>query len=162
MKAAVKAVDLTDRPVTWASHTTNDPAFDLADIVGFNEYFGYFYGRNEDLGPAIDAVHARYPDKPLMITENGSWSFFGHHGPETEVGTEEWQAANFRSHWAQVVERADYVAGYFFWVLKDYKQRAGYNQEYNGISEMGALAFDATTRRLVCDEIRAAPLPDLS
>ncbi len=156
MKAAIKAVDLTGRPVTWASHTTNDPAFDLADVVGFNEYFGYFYGKNEDLGPAIDAVHAKYPDKPIMITENGSWSFFGHHGPETEVGTEEWQAANFRAHWAQVVERRAYVAGYFFWVLKDYKERAGYNQEYNGISEMGTVAFDSSTRRLVYNEIRAA------
>ncbi|MGH3491053.1 MAG: glycoside hydrolase family 2 protein [Actinopolymorphaceae bacterium] len=158
MKAAIKAVDLTGRPVTWASHTTNDPAFDLADIVGFNEYFGYFYGKNEDLGPAIDAVHGKYPDKPIMITENGSWSFFGHHGPETEVGTEEWQAMNFRSHWAQVLERRDYVAGYFFWVLKDYKTRAGYNQEYNGISEMGALAFDGTTKRLVYNNIKDAEL----
>jgi len=158
MKAAIKAVDLTDRPVTWASHTSWDPAFDLADIVGFNEYFGYFYGKNEDLGPTLDAVHQTYPDKPIMITENGSWSFFGHHGPEDEVGTEEWQAANFRAHWVQVAERTDYVAGYFFWVLKDYKTRAGYNQQYNGISEMGTLAFDSRTKRLVYDAIRDATL----
>ena len=72
MKNAVKAVDLQDRPVTWASNTTNDPAFDIADVVGFNEYFGYFYGKNADLGPAIDGVHAKYPTKPILITENGS------------------------------------------------------------------------------------------
>ncbi|MEW2048742.1 glycoside hydrolase family 2 TIM barrel-domain containing protein [Streptomyces sp. NPDC005476] len=32
LKAAVKSVDLTARPVTWASNTSNDPAFDLADV----------------------------------------------------------------------------------------------------------------------------------
>jgi beta-glucuronidase len=156
MKDAIKSVDLAGRPVTWASKSTFDPAFDLADVIGFNEYFGYFYGRNEDLGPAIDDVHRRYPDKPIIITENGSWSFLGHHGPDTEAGTEEWQAANFRSHWSQVVERKDYVAGYLFWVLKDYKERLAYNEEYNGISVMGTLGFDSVTPRLVHADIRAA------
>jgi beta-glucuronidase len=160
MKDAIKALDLQDRPVTWASHTSWDPAFDLADIVGFNEYFGYFYGKNEDLGPTIDAVHGNHPTKPILITENGSWSFLGNHGSETEAGTEEWHAANFRSHWEQVTARPDYVAGYLFWVLKDYKQRAGYNEEYNGISTMGLLGFDSTTRRRVYADFAAAELPE--
>jgi len=158
MKQAVKAVDLADRPVTWASATTNDPAFDLADVVGFNEYFGYFYGKNEDLGPALDAVHASYPNKPIIITENGSWSIPGTHGPVDEAGTEEWQAANFASHWRQTTAR-DYMAGYLFWVLKDYKQRMGYNMEYNGISVMGMLGFDSTTKKLVYDAFRDAAMP---
>jgi beta-glucuronidase len=159
MKQAVKAVDLTDRPVTWASSTTNDPAFDLADVIGFNEYFGYFYGKNEDLGPAIDSVHARHPDKPIIITENGSWSIPGTHGPVDQAGTEEWQAANLESHWAQSTARSDYMAGYIFWVLKDYKQRLGYNEEYNGISVMGLLGFDSTTKKLVYDAFRDATPP---
>ena len=45
--------------MTWASSTSNDPAFDLADVVGFNEYFGYFYGETADLSPTLDAVHAK-------------------------------------------------------------------------------------------------------
>jgi beta-glucuronidase len=160
MKDAIKALDIQDRPVTWASATSWDPAFDIADVVGFNEYFGYFYGKNEDLGPTIDAVHQNHPDKPIIITENGSWSFLGQHGSDTEQGNEEWQAAGFRSHWDQVTARPDYVAGYLFWVLKDYKERGGYNEEYNGISTMGLLGFDSTTRRLVFDDFAAAKLPE--
>ncbi|HZC25671.1 MAG TPA: glycoside hydrolase family 2 TIM barrel-domain containing protein [Actinopolymorphaceae bacterium] len=158
MKDAVKSVDLAGRPVTWASNTSWDPAFDLADVVGFNEYFGYFYGKNEDLGPTLDAVHATYPDKPILLTENGSWSFLGNHGAATEAGTEEWQAANFRSHWDQVSERP-FLAGYTFWLLKDYKERAGYNQEYNGLSTMGMLGWDGRTTRKVFDDFKAAPPP---
>ncbi|GAA5027552.1 glycoside hydrolase family 2 protein [Actinopolymorpha pittospori] len=158
MKDAVKAVDLSDRPVTWASSSSWDPAFDLADVVGFNEYFGYFYGTNEDLGPTLDAVHRNHPDKPILITENGTWSLPGQHGPPTEAGTEEWQAANFRAHWDQVTARP-WVAGYTFWLLKDYKQRAGYNEEYNALSTMGMLAWDGQTRRLVFDAFRDARPP---
>jgi beta-glucuronidase len=46
-----------------------------------------------------------------------------------------------------------------YWVLKDYKQRMGYNEEYNGISVMGLLAFDGTTRKLVYDAYRDARMP---
>ncbi|WP_411152122.1 glycoside hydrolase family 2 protein [Streptomyces sp. A30] len=160
LKAAVKAVDLTARPVTWASNTSNDPAFDLADVIGFNEYFGYFYGKDSDLGPTLDAVHAKYPDKPILITENGTWSLAGEHGPSTTQGTEEWQAASFTAHWAQVAARSEFVAGFTYWVLKDYKQRAGYNQTYNGISVMGLLTFAEEQPKLVYDAFRKAARPE--
>jgi beta-glucuronidase len=159
LKAAVKSVDLTARPVTWASNTSNDPAFDLADVIGFNEYFGYFYGKDADLGPTLDAVHAKYPDKPILITENGTWSQAGSHGPSTTQGTEEWQAASFTAHWAQVAARSEFVAGFTYWVLKDYKQRAGYNQAYNGISVMGLVTFAEERPKLVYDTFRKAANP---
>lgn len=161
MKEAVKAVDITQRPVTWASSTTSDPAFDLADVIGLNEYFGYFYGKSSDLGPALDSVHQKFPDKPIVITENGTWSLPGNHGSPDVPGTEEWQAAYFQQHWDQVIDRSDYVAGYAHWVLKDYKERAGYNQDYNGISVLGLLSFDGT-KKLVYDTFRDAAMPRLN
>lgn len=148
LKAAVKSVDLTRRPVTWASSTSNDPAFDLADVVGFNEYFGYFYGASDDLGPTLDAVHAAYPDKPILITENGTYALPGNHGSATEVGTEEFQADYIADHWAQIVARKSFMAGYTLWVLKDYKERDGYNQKYNGVSVLGLLSFDTEEEKL--------------
>jgi beta-glucuronidase len=51
------------------------------------------------------------------------------------------------------------MAGYIFWLLKDYKQRLGYNMEYNGISVMGMLGFDSTTKKLVYDAFRTAQPP---
>lgn len=154
MKEAVNQVDPQHRPVTWASASSNDPAFDLADVVGFNEYFGYFYGKDTDLGPTLDTVHSRYPDKPILITENGTWSIAGTHGAPTQQGTEEWQAASLKTHWNQVASRQPFTAGYTFWVLKDYKERAGYNQTYNGISVMGLTTFDGSTRKLAYDAFR--------
>ena len=154
MKDAIRAVDRHERPVTWASSTTNDPAFDLADVIGFNEYFGYFYGATADLGPTLDAVHAAHPGKPLLITENGAWAIAGTHGSAATQGTEEWQAEYLAAHWNQTVARRTFVAGYTAWVLKDYKERGGYNQDFNGISVMGVLAFNGTTTKLAYARFR--------
>jgi beta-glucuronidase len=159
MKQAVKSVDIQNRPVTWASGSSWDPAFDLADVIGFNEYFGYFYGKNSDLGTTLDAVHKQYPNRPILITENGSWSFLGNHGSSDVKGTEEWHSNNFQSHWDQIMARTDYMAGYTFWNLKDYKERDNYNQVYNGISFMGLVTFDNEAKRLVYDTFKKAANP---
>jgi beta-glucuronidase len=139
-------IDPQQRPVTWASSTSWDPAFDLADVIGFNEYFGYFYGRDADLGRTLDSVHRQYPDAPILITENGSYADLGRHGSPAETGTEEWQAQKLRQHWQQVTARAGYLAGYTYWLLKDYKQRMNYNHNLNGISAMGLITFAGRRR----------------
>jgi len=109
--------------------------------------------------PRVDVVIAEQQERHGVDPDGVVATLHRHHGPDTEAGTEEWQAANFRSHWEQCADRFAYVAGYTFWVLKDYKQRLGYNEELNGISTMGLVGFDSTTRRLVYDAFADAELP---
>jgi beta-glucuronidase len=59
------------RPVTTAELTTSIPALDARrmasahmDVVSVNLYYGWYYGETSDAGPALDALHARFPDKP--------------------------------------------------------------------------------------------------
>ena len=146
LRGAATGIDPQQRPVTWASATSWDPAFDLADVIGFNEYFGYFYGDDADLGRTLDAVHRQYPASPILITENGSYADPGRHGSPAETGTEEWQADKLRRHWRQVAARAGDVAGYTYWLLRDYKQRMNYSHHLNGISAMGLMTFDGRHR----------------
>jgi len=146
LRATAAGLDPQHRPVTWASSTSWDPAFDLADVIGFNEYFGYFYGRDDDLGRTLDAVHRQYPGSPILITENGSYAYLGRHGRPDETGTEEWQADKLRQHWRQVTARAGRLAGYTYWLLRDYKERMPYNHDLNGISAMGLITFDGHRR----------------
>jgi beta-glucuronidase len=141
LRNIAKAIDVQGRPVSWAARDTNDTAFQYADIIGFNEYAGFFWGKNEDLTAVLQGIHRRFPDKPIMITENGSWSAFGVTGSPSQAGSEHWQAANFRSHYSQTVVHKDFMAGYTFWILKDYKTRAGYNCDSIGISTMGTVPW---------------------
>jgi beta-glucuronidase len=158
LRATAAGIDPQQRPVTWASSTSWDPAFDLADVIGFNEYFGYFYGHDADLGRTLDAVHRTHPGSPILITENGSYAALGRHGSPAETGTEEWQADKLRQHWQQVTARARHLAGYTYWLLTDYKQRMTYNQNLNGISAMGLITFDGR-RRTAYTTFRDCPNP---
>lgn len=148
MKAAVQAIDLQGRPITWAAKTPLDPEFGKADVIGLNEYYGYFGGDNSQLGQVLNSLHQLHSDTPILITENGSWSVPAlrgkSHTDPKKPGTPDWQAAQFRAHWRQVVApaRRSYMAGYTFWNLKDYKERDDYNRfSFNGISTMGLLSF---------------------
>jgi beta-glucuronidase len=143
---AAASIDPQHRPVTWASSTSWDPAFDLADVIGFNEYFGYFYGRDADLGRTLDAVHRQHRHAPILITENGSYADPGRHGSPAQAGTEEWQADKLHQHWQQATARARHLAGYTYWLLTDYKQRMHYNHNLNGISAMGLITFNGRHR----------------
>ena len=159
-------LDRQERPVTWGARSPDDPNFDLADVVGFNEYFGYFRGSDDDLGRHLDDLHATYPEAPLLVTENGTWSApelrGGSENLGREPGTPEWQAAKFRTHWVQVADEArlPFVAGYTYWTLRDYKERNGYNQDsYNGISTMGLLSIDGENETLAYKTFKSLSNP---
>jgi len=166
MVETVSTIDRQDRPVTWASKSPFDPAFDTADVLGFNEYYGYFTGRDGDLGRVLDALHGRHPETPILITENGSWSAPELRGSPADApsvpGSPEWQAAKFERHWEQVTapERSSYMAGYTYWTLKNYKQRTDYNRfTYNGLSTMGLLPFDGENETAAYRAFRTADRP---
>jgi beta-glucuronidase len=74
MIALAKTLDPT-RPVGFASnrlgHQPWADAAALADIVMINAYFGTWSGPKARLGPVLDAIHAAWPDKPVIISEYG-------------------------------------------------------------------------------------------
>jgi beta-glucuronidase len=81
MIAVAKSLDPT-RPVGFASnrlgHQPWADATTLADIVMINAYFGTWSGPKAKLGPVLDAIHATWPDKPVIISEYGfaaSWEW---------------------------------------------------------------------------------------
>jgi hypothetical protein len=74
MIAVAKALDPT-RPVGFVSNRLGESPWDdataLSDIVLMNAYYGTWSGPKAGLGPALDAVHAAWPDKPVIISEYG-------------------------------------------------------------------------------------------
>jgi beta-glucuronidase len=70
----VHSLDPT-RPVGFASnHLYETPQLDatrFCDFVEMNEYFGSWGGPRQGLGPALDAVHRAFPNKPVIVSEFG-------------------------------------------------------------------------------------------
>lgn len=164
MKEGITGLDRQNRPVTWATQNQDDP-FALADVIGFNEYFGFFYGNSTDLGSALESLHEKHPRKPILITENGIWSNPDErnesHDP-TDTGSEQWQATYVQAHLNQVTKPRyrNYLTGYVHWLLKDYKTRQPYNWgAANAVSTMGTLWFSKRDTNRNYERIRRTPNP---
>lgn len=55
-----------------------DPIYDetgissIPDIAGWNLYFGWYYDKLADFGKFLDAQHAKYPNRAMIISEYGA------------------------------------------------------------------------------------------
>lgn len=69
------------RPVSFAIFIvpfrippTLDISAGIADVTFVNEYYGWYFGEPEQVGALLDAVHRKWPDKPIVVSEFGAGS----------------------------------------------------------------------------------------
>ena len=114
----------------------------MVDVIGINEYFGFFYGTHQDLGPLLDFLHGRYPDKPILITEFGDWAVYGSSRQTTQLLT------FLEPTGAKWLERSDFVAGGVWWVFADHKSRHQPDSAIPYISTMGMVDRQRRPKRI--------------
>jgi beta-glucuronidase len=96
------------------------------DVLGINEYFGWYDSVSIPRGPTtteelpayLDSVHKAYPKTPLVITEYGAEA--SRHGPVTQRGSYEFQTDYMKKHLA-IHASKKYVNGSIAWALKDFR-----------------------------------------
>ncbi|MGJ8726446.1 MAG: glycoside hydrolase family 2 protein [Roseibacillus sp.] len=144
-RTLVREIDEGLLPVTWAAWHPHfgEPHFQWADVVGFNEYRGAM-DPFEKLDPDMRKVRELNPGKPIVILENGAWSELGKRGKSDQRGTEDWQADLLRRQWEVLRQHTPPLAGYTYWILKDYRSRKTYtgNRRANGWSGMGMYSHE--------------------
>ena len=124
-----------------------DPLGEHVDVIGVNQYLGWYYGSREDIaGTQWTSVFG----KPIVFSELGAGAKAGHHGEENEIWTEEFQAAVYREQIAMISAQTE-CAGMSPWILKDFRTpmrvlpgiQDGYNRK-GVVSEEGErkLAYD--------------------
>jgi beta-glucuronidase len=87
------------------------------DVLGNNEYIGWYVRRPED-ADAIDWI-SEY-DKPLIMSEFGGDALFGYHGDASTRWTEEYQE-NLFQHQIAMLKRIPFLLGMTPWILKDFR-----------------------------------------
>lgn len=106
-------------------------AFEDADLVAVNCYFGQFRGPAQHIGEFEDAVRRpteeylrrqldAFPDKPVIVTEFGSRGVPGIHGDVPY--SEDFQAAYILAAW-KAIQNVDEVSGGVLWSWADYYHR---------------------------------------
>lgn len=123
----------------------NDPLCDALDVIGQNEYVGWYEASPED----ADRIHWSLPQKPIIMSEFGAEAKYGNHGATSERWTEEQQVYVFQ-HQFVMLNKISQLRGITPWILMDFrsptrnipKLQDGYNRK-GLISEDGKkkLAF---------------------
>jgi beta-glucuronidase len=105
-----------DRPVPEV-RTFDDPLGQYLDVLGMNEYVGWYDGSPE----AMDQMQWKIEyHKPLIVSEFGAGAPFGKHGDADARWTEEYQADVFRRQIA-MLRKIPSLAGMSPWVLMDFR-----------------------------------------
>jgi beta-glucuronidase len=124
----------------------DDPLGQALDVIGVNEYIGWYEGHPETAD--ITQWNIAY-DKPLIVSEFGGGAKAGLRGNESERWTEEYQANIYR-HQLPMLNRIPQLRGTSPWVLMDFRSPnrvlPGIQDEFNRkglISDQGQkkLAF---------------------
>ena len=111
--SAMNHVDSTSADV----RTLSDPLGEVLDVLGLNEYLGWYWGRPED----ADKMQWKSNwNKPLIVSEFGGGAPAGRHGDADERWTEEYQDSVFQ-HQLAMIEKMANLAGITPWVLMDFR-----------------------------------------
>jgi beta-glucuronidase len=94
----------------------HDPLGEYLDVLGLNEYLGWYWGRPED----ADSMQWKTAwNKPLIMSEFGAENPYGRHGGADERWTEEYQA-NLYQHQINMLKKIPSLVGLSPWVLMDF------------------------------------------
>ncbi len=123
----IRSLDAS-RPLTFASHhRAKEMCFDLADIVSFNLYPGWY--TDEDPGVLCDEARgwadaAGGSGKPMIMSEFGADGYYGLRDPLRARGTEERQADILEANLAAYAARP-YLSGMLIWQFCDCRVTEG-------------------------------------
>ena len=95
----------------------DDPLGKALDVIGFNEYVGWYEGTPE----TADSIEWKIAyDKPLITSEFGGGAKGGLHGAKDQRWTEEYQAEIYR-HQIGMLNKIPQLRGTTPWILMDFR-----------------------------------------
>ena len=126
VSAAMEKVEYEGRMMT-----VNDPLVEIADLISFNQYVGWYDGTPEKCDEVTWTFSVQ---KPVMVTEFGGGAVYGRHGATDQRFTEENQEYLYLKN-IDMLSRMPGLAGTSPWILKDFRSPkrmlGGIQDDYN-------------------------------
>lgn len=121
----------------------DDPLAGALDVVGVNEYVGWYQMRPEQ----ADELKWVLPEKPVLISEFGAEAKQGNHGGPDDRWAEE-QQVNVLQHQFAMLGKIPQVRGLMPWVLMDFRSpRRNIPQLQDGFNRKGLVAEDGKKKQ---------------
>lgn len=111
--------------------TLSDPLGEYIDVLGLNEYVGWYEGRIEDM----DKIQWQNPlNKPVIVSEFGAETPFNVHGPADQKWNEEYQVRVYENQ-LKMLSKVPSIVGMSPWLLMDFRSPRrfliGIQDDYN-------------------------------
>ena len=129
--------------VNHAQNRIEDRLATHIDIIGLNEYYGWYEENFEDLAAIGENSD---PDRPVVISETGADGVIGDKGPERGLFSEAYMAEVYIKQIA-TLRKLDYIKGMSPWILYDFRVERRQNIFQNGYNHKGLIAADKKTKK---------------
>ncbi|MCL2180524.1 MAG: hypothetical protein FWB83_05300 [Treponema sp.] len=113
------------------------------DVIGINEYFGWYDPDFEKLPKILENSK---PGKPVLICEFGADARLGQRGTEDELWTEDKQKKVYEQQ-TETFKKCPYIAGTTPWILYDFRCPRRFNSYQEGFNRKGLIDADRVTRK---------------
>jgi beta-galactosidase len=132
-----------------------EPLAGTTDLIGYNRYFGWYYGKSVDFGATLDTFHQRHPTLPIGISEYGAGAALSQHtdnplgGVVDMLGRPHPEEVQNRYHeltWPQIQARP-FVWGSFIWNMFDFSSDLREEGDAIDINDKGLVTYDRKTRK---------------
>ena len=153
--AALAAQEDPTRPSTSAVNASDDePSNWCSEWNSFNKYFGWYNGKLGDFGPWADEIHAKYPTRPIGISEYGAGASTHQHSEEpvlepaqaSHYHPEEYQNLYHETYWQEMQARP-FLWCKFVWNMFDFAVAGRNEGDTPGRNDKGLVTYDRQVRK---------------
>ena len=133
------------RPTTMAAVSMCDmdeKIIHISDVVSYNHYFGWYGGETDMNGPWFDKFHAKYPNRPIGISEYGCEALNWHTSePQQGDYTEEY-ASYYHEELIKQLFTRPYIWATHCWNMFDFGADARSEGGEMGQNHKGLVTID--------------------
>ncbi|MBS8260703.1 glycoside hydrolase family 2 [Roseibium polysiphoniae] len=121
------------------------------DVIGLNEYYGWY---EENFDELISIGQNSNPDRPVVISETGADGDHTELGPKSGLFSIDYQREVYERQ-IETLRELSYIKGISPWILYDFRVERRQNVFQRGFNRKGLIAADKTTRKPAFDVLRA-------
>ena len=133
------------RPTTMAAVSMcgmDEEIVHISDVLSYNHYFGWYGGETDMNGPWFDKFHAKYPNRPIGVSEYGAEGLNWHNSnPQQGDYSEEYQAYYHEELIRQLFTRP-YIWATHCWNMFDFGADARSEGGEMGQNHKGLITID--------------------
>ncbi|MEG1664856.1 MAG: glycoside hydrolase family 2 TIM barrel-domain containing protein [Mucinivorans sp.] len=130
-----------------ASNQDGDLNF-VTDLIGFNQYVGWYGGEPKDFNTWGERLRREWPKLKAGVSEYGAGGSIYQHSdtlqkvvPESYWHPEQWQTFYHETYWRTIASK-NYFWGTFLWVMFDFGAAHRTEGLRPGINDKGMVTFD--------------------